>query len=211
MPKALPNEPAATAGKANRMLDRLKSHYALGGKLQSRSDKLSTERFAEQKKINYRTMRNFRAFAEHYTPEEFDELCELSRPDGLPIHWGYIPHLLAVEKKGGKVARKRFQKLAATNGWTVPELQLAIQQEYPRKPGHGRSMKKPSSPSVALDQLSIDAERFVKRCRHILDYLEGVPRARRRKAIQMRAKQVAGALGKLAAAATSSTKTLRRW
>jgi hypothetical protein len=211
MPTTLLHEPAAIAGKAKRMIDRLKGHYDLGKQLRSRANALSTEQFAKKAKVNIRTMRNFGAFAKHYTPAEFRQLRKLRRRGSdLPLHWGYIPHLLAVETKGGKAAREKFQKLAATKGWTVPELQLAIQQEYPRQPGHGRTMKRPSSPLAGLEQLAFGAEGFVRRCRHIVDHLEQISPERRGKATRSRAREVAAMLDQAAKTARSAAGRLRR-
>lgn|GEM_PF-6925555 len=129
----------------------------------------------------------------------------------LPLQWGYVPHFLVVEKKGGKEARQRFEKRTAKNNWTVPELQQAILLEYPRESGHGRRMKPPSTPAVGLDQLAMQAEGMVKRCGHVLEYLEGLPESRRRQVIRARAKAVSVLFDELAAAAASAGKRLRRW
>jgi hypothetical protein len=180
MPITPLDEPAAIRGKAKRMTDRLRKYYNLGEKL-NYDDSPSIKKFARRKGFTSRTMRAFRAFARSYDKNELETLCSRQRDhSGLPLHWGFIPHLLAVEAKrhretgrrGGKAARRRFERLVEANSWTVPELQAAIAREYyPIRAGYGRSMKCTSSPAAALEQLVVELEGCIGRSEAIMGYL----------------------------------------
>lgn len=154
----------AVVAKAKRMAERLLGHYRLG-QTANRQSKLSTVEFAAKHGLNENTMRKIRAFAREYSEAELDEICRQTRPNGLPLHWGYVPTLLSVQSKGGKSARQKFQRLAIKHGWTVPKLREAIRERYGGKGGHGRALKPPTDLRAGIRQVVADAETLSRGCR----------------------------------------------
>jgi hypothetical protein len=113
-------------------------------------------------------MRKMKAFARRYTRRELDALCEGRRPNGLPLHWGYIPVLLAIEGRHNKAEREKFQELAIVKGWTVPELCRQVRRRLGVK-GHGRNPTFSGSPSEEFNSL-IEGLAFVeRRCQKLLN------------------------------------------
>ena len=209
-------ESSAIEEKAKQILDRLTHHHdegrRLSEQLRSPSNTRSASELAAEHRVNYRTSRNERAFARHYTKEELSALRALKRKgSNLPLHWGYIPHLIAVGKKKGKAARRRFEKQAAANNWTVPELQQAILDAYPREPGHGRRMKPPPTPEAALDLVALQADGMAKRLRHTKGHLQTITASRRSRDLRERASIVAKSLFELAKQSKSFAAELERW
>lgn len=70
--------------------------------------------FAEQLGKSRDYVDKARQFASSYTEKQFEELCSLRRPDGLPLRRRHLVALLSVENKG---ERKRLQRKAAKEGW----------------------------------------------------------------------------------------------
>jgi len=74
---------------------------------------------------------------------DLDELCGGLRPNGLPLHWGYVPLLLAIQSKHGIPMRKKYQDPAIKKGWTVPSCveKFALAGNH----GHGRTALLPKN------------------------------------------------------------------
>jgi hypothetical protein len=118
-------------------------------------------RIARTDGINDDSLRKARAFAREYDAAALDELCELRRPNGLPLHWGYIPYLLVA---GSEARRKTLQRLAAKQGWTPSQLHAEIRRRRPNPVVRvGRPVKKPGSRREALEQLVASARLWLKR------------------------------------------------
>lgn len=139
---------AGLVARAEQMERKLRQHYALGMQAIAAQAKrnVSTRDFAESRGLSEHTIRKLKAFARSYNQRELDQLCALRRPNGLPLHWGYVGYLLAADSaatkagKHGQEERERLAMLAAKKNWTAPELYAAIRQKFCRKGGHGRSM-----------------------------------------------------------------------
>lgn len=142
----------AIKAKAERIVQRLRDIHKTGQRAKVAQDEndVSTEIFADQEGLNAGTLRRWKKFAELYSVEpgtgraglsEFDILCALRRPNGLPLHWGYLPYLLSVMKT--KTRREMAQK-AADEGWSPARLHAEIREKEKRPRGHGRSVTIPT-------------------------------------------------------------------
>ena len=90
-----------------------------------------------------------RNFAEKYSESEFQELCSLRRPDGLPLG---CRHLIALLRIPEKRKRKSFQKRAAKEGMSVRELSRQISQWMGIGNDAGRQPKSPKTVEEAFMQ-----------------------------------------------------------
>ena len=151
--RSSPSHNSAIDAKAKRMADTLRSHHQLG--LAALDSDLSTRQFADDRGLNEHTMRRFKALARVYTQDELDELCRLRRPNGLPLQWGYVPHLLII---ADKKERQAMQRRAIEQGWTAPQLARAVSKRYRTESAHGRPMKEPVTAKAGLEQLMAEAE-----------------------------------------------------
>jgi len=150
------------------MVERIRQQHRLGRQvIQAREAGKSIADLAERYPYSEHTLRKIRAFAEQYSDSDLDELCEGRRPNGLPLHWGYIPILLAIEAKRGKLERKRFQARAIKKGWSVAELRRAMRQKIGIK-GHGRTMAVPEDLNAALQDLAENVDFLQRRCRVLM-------------------------------------------
>src|SRR4051812_40699850 len=84
--------------KAEQMVVRLRRQHTLGRHIlvEKQSGK-SISDIAEKFPYSEHTLRKIRAFAEQFSDADLKKLCEGRRPNGLPLHCGYIPILLAIE------------------------------------------------------------------------------------------------------------------
>ena len=137
----------------------------------------STELIADQKGLNAGTLRRWKKFAEVYSTEpetgrvgmsEFDILCALRRPNGLPLHWGYLPYLLSVKKT--KTRREMAQK-AADEGWSPARLHAEIRVKEKRPPGHGRSVTIPTKLEDGPRHVLRESELWLARAKKLVKKL----------------------------------------
>lgn len=157
--------------RAERMASKLRDNHQLGQTANRECDEygVSTQQFAEDRGLSEHTVRKLRAFARAYNARELSELCALRRPNGLPLHWGYVIYLLAAQSaaqangQNGRLTRHRYARLAATKGWTAPQLYAAIRQEFRLSPGHGRSISIPDDLPAAERQVVSEAQVWRKR------------------------------------------------
>ncbi len=172
------------------MVDRLRQQHALGMKALHSQDKgISTGDFAAEHPFSPHTMRKFKAFARHYSAADLEVLCRGRRPNGLPLHWGYVPILLAIEGKHGTGQRRKFQKLALENGWTVPEFRLAVREQLGIS-GHGRTPKLPESMHEGVQGLVETLDFLCRRCEKLME----LAKARPDKSSYLRCRRLAQAL-----------------
>jgi hypothetical protein len=165
----LPAASESIAAKAQRMVDRLRQQYSLGVEALHSQDKgRSTAEFAAEQPYSPHTIRKIKAFARQYSPADFNALCRGRRPNGLPLHWGYIPVLLAIEGKHGTGQRRKFQNLAIENGWTVPELRLAVRDQLGVS-GHGRTPKLPENVQEGMQGLAESLAFLYRRCQKLME------------------------------------------
>jgi hypothetical protein len=154
---------------AERMADRLRQQHALGqAALHVQEDGKSIADLAAKHGYSEYSLRKIRAFARDFSQADVDELCASRRPNGLPLHWGYVPILLAVESKHGVAQRKRFQQRATKHGWTVPELRRAVRVELGFS-GHGRTLSLPENTAAAMESLFENLELLLRRCERLAE------------------------------------------
>jgi len=159
----------ATKAKAQRMVARLQQQYALGQAAMAAQTKgLSIAQFASEHAYSEHTMRKFRTFARSFSQADLNELCQGRRPNGLPLHWGYVPILMAIESKHGKATRKHFQQLVIEKGWTVPRLYHEVRTELGVN-GHGRTPQLPQKGKDELENLREELGILQRRCEKLAE------------------------------------------
>jgi hypothetical protein len=160
---------AAKDRKTDQILARLRLYHRIGRTANRNANKLHSAmpseelllRVAQEHGINEVTLRKARAFAREYSAADFKEFRDLRRPNGQPLHWGYVPYLLLAESK---THRKALQRQVVEYGWTPPQLYAEIRRQRPEpKRRGGRPLKNPSSPGHALTQLIAAARLWLKR------------------------------------------------
>ena len=163
----------AQEAKAQRMIAKLRTYHSLGLRANQSTGDRTTRQFGEQHKLNIETMRKARAFARLYSKREFNELCSLRRPNGLPLQWGHVTFLLTVVDKP---LRTDLQRRAAEEGWTAPELYSDIRRRQsggPRRQG-GRPVKVPATPTACLRQILTEGGPWLRRCQIMQKSLAGM-------------------------------------
>ena len=185
------SQSAGFATRARLMEDKLRRDYAIGKEAVAAAEskeKISTRQYAESRGLSEHTVRKLKAFARAYNKRELDQLCELRRPNGLPLHWGYVVYLLAADSaateagKQGKKERERMAKLAAKKNWTAPELYAAIRQEFVRKAGHGRSMILSDDLETAVRKVIDEGRMWLRRWKLLGEKLASTSTDRRKSA-----------------------------
>jgi len=169
-------DPAIEA-KGQRMIANIRQFYQLGRRANELVAK--TAEFARSVGKNARTMTAARRFADPdrgYTPDELEDLCQLRRPNGLPLHWGHVQQLITVPTKR---IRRRLEREAAKEAWTSAELAVAVRQAIGRRrPAHGRPMKRPATPGAGLLQLLADSSLWRRRCEVAVEEVEKAAQGR---------------------------------
>lgn len=171
MSKRRHSQPTGLRDRARRMASKLRDNYQLGKEANRESKKngVSTQQFAEDRGLSEHTVRKLRAFARAYNARELSELCALRRPNGLPLHWGYVIYLLAAaaaaeaQGKNGKEVRSHFAREVESHGWTAPQLYAAIRKKLGLRPGHGRKMSLPLAVMDAARQVENEGKTWSKR------------------------------------------------
>lgn len=167
---------AVVEAKAKRIVERLRKHHEMGqdaNQLQAKQP-ISTVELAEKKQLDPGTLRRSKMFAKLYSSEsgsgrgglsEFQELCSLRRPTGLPLHWGYVPYLMTIKsrKKRREIAAK-----AASQGWSPARLHAEIRQIEDRPPGHGRSVELPATTADATLQVVREGRLWLSRAKKLV-------------------------------------------
>lgn len=181
---------ASVEVKASRMEARLREMHALGRTAEHAEENgKSTSKFAVGQPYSEHTLRKLKAFARHFSQVDLDELCRARRPNGLPLHWGYIPYLLAIESKHGRTSRQKLQTLALEEGWTVPQLNREVRKRFGVQ-GHGRPIQVSDDLKAELDGISDDLGLLQRRC----EKLEAIAQAKRSKSISTRCRRLLRAL-----------------
>ena len=187
------------------MIATLRRIYDLGRQSAAILDANKRKQFDVDNGLNERKASRARAFARRYTPKDLKELCRLRRPDGLPLHIGYLHFLLSVQDTQ---ERQEIQRLAAAQGWTAPALYAEIRRRNPkRRCNHGRTMKKPATPQAGLQQLLAEGEFWRRRCQVVMDAMRT---ARMGQQLRQDAKGAAEAMRELAKEAGGAAGELER-
>jgi hypothetical protein len=159
-PKDL-KRPRSIQVKIRRILDKVQQFYEMGEKSLDLAPG-ARRKFDENSPVGPERMRRARGFAEEYDDEAaLKTFLGHRKPNGLPLHVGYIPYLLTV-KDAEK--RRAFEEAAAEYGWTVPELIAAIRKTRPKgKNAHGRTVKPPVDVETGVQQLVETGDLWVNR------------------------------------------------
>ena len=88
-----------------------------------------------------------RKFASTYTETDFEELCKLRGPDGMPLGPRHVIGLLRIKNKR---QRKQIQRRAVSEGWSTRRIPLEISKFLGTGSSGGR---RPKSPQVIDDAL----------------------------------------------------------
>jgi hypothetical protein len=170
-----------TEARAQRTVQNLREHWERGTKANREVARSTPRELAEKYGVNPHTLRKDRRFAGRYTEKELEELLSLRRPDGMPLHWGHVIYLITLNRK---LDRQRLQKQAAREGWTAPDLYVAIRRKFHKESDRGgRPVKVPHSAQAKLRLLFHETDRWLARYRAIfgedenglLSELEAIP------------------------------------
>jgi len=155
---------AAVTAKAERIVQRVKDHHAMG--LEANTEQIkngtTTEELAVKKGLDSGALRRFKLFAKSYSAEQLVEFCMLRRLNRLPLHWGYLPYLLTIKNP---VKRTEMAANAATNGWSPTRLHAEIRKLEGRPPGHGRRVELPKNPTDAIQQIVREGNLWLARAK----------------------------------------------
>lgn len=174
--------------KAKRRLEILRTAYREGKKVLDVKDESAIVKLAVVRKLMAKygrsesTIRKWGLFRDSYTKQQFEKLCKLKRPDGLPLHWGHVVPLLTVVKK-----RAGIQRNAAKNGWSERELYAAIKaikkkSEQNYKPrGGGRKRNEPADPAGRLAARLTNAIVAIRLCQAATKRLPGLSASQARR------------------------------
>lgn len=182
----------ATEAKAKRMVARLRDRYRIGQK--AAQGDLPIAELADEVGLSTHTVRRLRRFATGYSEVELDELCQLRRPNGMPLHVGFIAYLLIVTDKR---ERTKLQQRAAREGWSAAQLAAAVPKKFRGNSPHGRPMKQPSSLVAGLDQITDEAERLGRRAKMVMDTAKERRSKRASQTLRRRGEKAANTLASL--------------
>ena len=118
-------------------------------KRQTYSRGISLE-FAEQLGVKRDYIDRARTFASTYSQKQFEELCSLRRPDGMPLSRKHISYLLSVKNKN---ERRRLQRMAAKQGWGTRRLGEEVATVQGSSSSGGRRPRAPESVKGAISQI----------------------------------------------------------
>lgn len=191
--------------KAQQMVARLRDRYRIGK--QAAQGDVPIAELAAAVGLSGHTVRRLRRFATAYSEVELDELCQLRRPNGLPLHVGFIAYLLIVSDKK---ERAKLQQRAAREGWGAAQLSAAVPKKFRGQSPHGRPIKQPSSPAAGLRQVSEEADRLCRRTQLVLDAVKGRSNKRPSRALQNQAEMTAKTVASLKHQLAALERELRR-
>jgi len=115
-------------------------------------------RFAEELGVERDYIDKARTFASKYSQKEFEELCSLRQPDGMPLSRKHVSFLLSVKDKD---KRKRLQRRVAKEGWGTRRLGEEITKVEGRQSSGGRRPRAPETVDDALTQTVKMAESWL--------------------------------------------------
>jgi len=136
-------------------------------------------------------------FPGRYDAKDLEELCE------TPICWGHVVLLLPLDKP----QRRKYQRMAASRGWTVEDLRRALKADFEPLRRGGRLVKIPDNPADALRQLVGDGQVWLRRSRAVQKKLRSKSG---KKSVNAQATVAAEALVEISEASMALAKNLRR-
>lgn len=180
--KRLQLKTPTTRERAQQMLERLRSYYAIGRALEAEFDRHGGEslnHFADTGKHGLSKSGLFKArqLARVYDRRAFQELCRLRNSRGLPLTWGHVVELIGVPDES---VRLELQQRAAEEGWSRAELAFEIERRYSnRRRGSGRPVRSPRSAEEGLRRLKRKGSEWLRVATAVLDRIghEPVPKS----------------------------------
>ncbi len=206
-----PTGDPAKEAKAEAMIGRIWFHYKRGqeANVAQRERRTFPKEFAAEHRVSLNALRWEKRFASRYTERQVKSLCRLRRPNGLPLHWGHVMYLLSVDDKA---QRRELELRAAEHGWTAPELNDAIPDEFRHmtQPGHGRPLRTPRSPASGLRQLRSEADLLVRRAQLMTRVMTSASQQGLSKELGQHVQATAEQLDETAKSARDAARQLRR-
>jgi hypothetical protein len=196
--------PLSTQAKVERILDKVQRFYELGEQSFA-LPKSGRRQFDEEVEVDANRMRRARGFAKAYGKGGLRRFLSLRKPDGLPLHVGYIPHLLTVEDAK---ERRELEDAVVEHGWTVPDLIAEIRWRHPVRPkAHGRRIKPPVSAEAGIQQVVTTGILWMNRSDVVIGMVRQIkPRAK----VDERLLDAATQFERLGKKALDAAKELRR-
>jgi len=155
-PQATKRPQSTAAQQAKQAVQELREFYKLGQKVLKKDRKNPLKRkyswgvtveIAKEIGMARDYVDKSRKFASTYTKAEFEELCRLRRPDGIPLGPRHVIGLLRIKNKR---QRERLQRRAAIEGWSTRRIPLEVSKLLGTAGSGGR---RPKSPQVIDDAL----------------------------------------------------------
>jgi hypothetical protein len=198
----------------------LRDFYELGKKALSAFpegatyDPKTIRELADERGLSLDMIRKAREFANRYNQADFDELCGLRTPLGMPLTFMHVRRLLAVKNK---TKRSALQKKAAKLGWGIAELATAIKRLQGTGSQGGRRLTRPKSAVAALDQIAAHTGEWLRRYEKAWGQGESGPFAvvnasdeKERETLRASLKQTCKLLSQLGLAARELEERLKR-
>lgn len=165
-----------TRQRARQMLDRLRWYYDIGQRLEAKLRENSGESlnsFGESAGHGLSKSGMFKArhFARAYNKRDFETLCKMRNPRGLPLGWAHVVELVGIPNAS---MRSELQQQAADEGWSRAELAAAIQvRSRNRRLGSGRRVQRPRSAEEGLRRLARSSESWSRTIAALVDAVDG--------------------------------------
>jgi hypothetical protein len=135
--------PVTSDPRINRAVKKLEQFYRLGQKVLKNDDANPRKQIhspgvivdmVDEVGMSGDYIHKARNFAATYTPEQFQELIELRRPDGMPLGRRHIIMLMRIKDKR---RRNRYQRLAADKGWSINQIAAEVSKLFKQPGGAG--------------------------------------------------------------------------
>jgi hypothetical protein len=169
----------ANPAKAKRMLDNIRERYARGRealRAEREDPAMTTTEFATARGVPVQQIRRDKQFAEQFSLKDVERVCQLWQPDGMPLQWGHIAKVLAVDPG----ERLMWLKRAAEHGWPADVRSRQIVKDRGARSGHGRSIQRPPTVEDGLDQLARDGDLWLRRYLLLVEQIDEEAGAERR-------------------------------
>ena len=136
-------KPVASDPQIKRAVKKLEQFYQLGRRVRKKDEKNPRKQIhspgvivdmVEKVGMSGDYIHKARNFAATYTPEQFQELMELRRPDGMPLGRRHIIMLMRIKDKR---RRNKYQRLAADKGWSINKIEAEVSKLFGQPGGSG--------------------------------------------------------------------------
>jgi len=134
--------------KGDAIADKLREYYERGEAILEHGEEETEAELKRRFNVSTDQLYKTRAFARYYTRRQLDELCRDRDPEGNPLRWAHVRELL-VFRDEDTATRRKLQKRAAREGWTVDRLR----DEVHKVRGRSRVSSKPSGPKIKYESV----------------------------------------------------------